>query len=122
MPTAIAIDSAANRTYVTNYVGNSVSIIDGANDAVLATIPVGARPQAIAVDSTTHTVYAANTGGHSVSVISGKTNNVVGTVDVGAGPYSVAVSNGLAYVKRLGDDALLAIDPKALSAIRVDAR
>jgi uncharacterized protein len=122
MPTAIAIDSAANRIYVTNYVGNSVSIIDGANDAVLATIPVGARPQAIAVDSTTHTVYAANTGGHSVSVISGKTNNVVGTVDVGAGPYSVAVSNGLAYVKRLGDDALLAIDPKALSAIRVDAR
>lgn len=119
MPCAIAVDSAANRAYVTNYQSNSVAVLDGATDAVLATIPVGVHPQAIAADAPTHTIYVANTGSHSVTVINGKSRTVVGTVDVGSGPYAVAVSNDRAYVKCLGRDGLLAIDPHTLAVTAV---
>ena len=115
IPCAIAVDSGSNRAYVANYVSNSVTVLDGANDAVLATIPVGVHPQAIAADTETHTIYVANTGSHSVSVISGKSNSVLGTVNVGSGPYAVAASNSLAYVKCLGLEGLLAIDPHTLA-------
>jgi uncharacterized protein len=122
LPVAIAVDSVSNRAYIANYVGNSVTVLDGATDAALATIPVQQHPQAIAADSATHMIYVANTGSHSVTVISGATNSVLGTVNVTSGPYAVAVSNALAYVKCLADDGLLAIDPHTLTATLVPSK
>jgi uncharacterized protein len=122
MPVAIAVDTAANRVYVANYAGNSVTVLDGTNDAVLATIPVGTHPQAISADAATHTIYVANTGSHSVSVIDGNKNSVLRTVDVGTGPYAIAVAGDTAYVKVLGRDDLFAIDPHTLAASIVSTK
>ena len=50
-PYAIAINQITNRTYVTH--GDSVTVIDGANNTVISTITVGTAPQAIAASACT---------------------------------------------------------------------
>ena len=43
-PVAIAVNSATNRIYVANSGGGTVSVLDGENDSVLATLDVGPNP------------------------------------------------------------------------------
>jgi hypothetical protein len=53
-----------------------VSVIDGATNAVKATVPVGSEPAGVAVDEITDNIYAANFGSNTVSVIIPATANV----------------------------------------------
>src|SRR4029079_16883099 len=48
-PDGVAITSDGTRAYVTNGADNSVSVIDTASNAVLATIPVRRFPEAVAI-------------------------------------------------------------------------
>jgi YVTN family beta-propeller protein len=121
MPCAIVIDTATDRVYVANYRANSVTIIDGANNAVLATVPVGKHPQALAADSSTHMIYVANMASHSVSVINGQSNAVTATVNLSSGPYAIAAIGGVAYVKCLGEDGLIAIYSNSSTAKTIAA-
>jgi YVTN family beta-propeller protein len=99
-PRGIAVNPATNRVYVANglaeHVGtggsNSVSVIDGATETVLATIDVGDRPAGVAVNSITNRTYVANSGSNTVSVIDGATNLVIATIAVGSQPTDVAVN------------------------------
>ena len=77
---------SGHRVYVTNTSNASVSVIDSAMNAVLATVPVGNIPEGVAVDPTGARVYVANSGPNSVSVIDTATNTVVATVAVGTTP------------------------------------
>jgi YVTN family beta-propeller protein len=58
MPIALAVNSAANRIYVANFRGGSLSVIDGATDSVVGTIPAGERPYAVAVNPMTNKIYS----------------------------------------------------------------
>lgn len=49
--------------------GNTMSVIDGATNAVVATIAVGALPSDVAVSPDSSRVYVTNSGDHTVSVI-----------------------------------------------------
>ena len=49
----LAVNPATNRIYVVNNTGNSVAVIDGANNTVISTITVGTAPQAIAASACT---------------------------------------------------------------------
>ena len=64
------MDPATHTAYVTNYVGDTVSVIDAATSAVTATIGVGSGPYGVAVDPATHAAYVTNFGAGTVSVIS----------------------------------------------------
>jgi YVTN family beta-propeller protein len=64
---------AQTRAYVTNTFDNTVSVIDPATDAVVATIPVGNGPGGIAVTPNGAFAYVANAFGNDVSVISAAT-------------------------------------------------
>ena len=66
-----------------NSKGNNVSVINGATDTVIKTVPVGSYPRAVGVNPTTGKVYVANMGRDTVSVIDGANNSVVATVPVG---------------------------------------
>jgi len=126
IPCAIAVDELANRVYVANYESNSVSVLNGRDDTVLATMVVGKHPQAIAADPVAKKVYVANTGSNSITVINTINDSVAGTVALpSSGPFAVAVdaADNTAYVKVLGTEDLIAIDgtkltAKALSASR----
>jgi YVTN family beta-propeller protein len=74
-PIAIAIDQAANRIYVVNTSSNSISVIDGRGDTVIATVKGGSNPYVIAVNEKTHKVYVTYTYSNAVTVIDGATNS-----------------------------------------------
>ena len=75
--------------YVTNSGSNTISVIDGKTNKVVATIPVSHFPRGIAVADNGF-IYTTNSGSDNVSVIDGKTNKVVATIPSGYLPNGVA--------------------------------
>src|SRR3989304_5570775 len=91
---------------------NSVSVMDGGTNAVVATIDVGQSPTGVAANPPTDLVYVANPIEGSVSVISEVTNEVVDTVGVGGAPLGVSgnpVPNRI-YVTNNADDTVTVIE------------
>ena len=90
-PRGIAITPNGARAYVTNYLSGSVSVIDLATKAVVATIPLGATtfPVGTAVTPDGSTVYVADSEG----VVPIKTaTNTAGAAIPGSGPEDFELS------------------------------
>ncbi len=109
--TGVGVNPTTDRVYVANGDG-TVSVIDGATNAVIATIPVvtppvfNSFPCSVGVNATTNRVYAANFTDDTVSVIDGATNAVIATIPVVIPfPCSVGVnpSTNRVYVTNSGD-------------------
>jgi len=73
-PVSIAVNPANGRAYVANEGDGTVTVLDGASDAVLATIPIGSHPYSIAVNPSSGKVYVTHTFGDQLSIIDGATN------------------------------------------------
>jgi YVTN family beta-propeller protein len=99
--------------YVTNGGSNTVSVINGITNTVVATIPVGLFPRAIAFNPDNGFMYVANEESNTVSVINGITNTVVATIPVGLVPRGIAFNpdNGFLYVTNFGDNNVSMIAP-----------
>ena len=89
-PGGVAVNPATNTAYVTNYSGNSVTVIDGAA-STSTTVAVGGNPDAIAVNPATATIYVANESDGTVTVLNGATNST-STVVVGTEPVAIALN------------------------------
>ena len=61
-PAGVAVNPTTNRIYVANQWSNNVSVIDGATNTVVATVPVGTCPEDVAVNPSTNRIYVANSG------------------------------------------------------------
>src|SRR5207247_1958273 len=88
---------AQNFAYVTNQGSSSVSVINTANNSVMATITLGAIefelcPTGIAITPDGTRAYVTNECSNSVSVIDTASNTVVATVWVGTSPGGVAIT------------------------------
>ena len=81
----------AQNAYISNQTSNSVSVINTATNAVVATVVVGTNPFGVAVTPDGTRAYVANTSSssNSVSVINTATNTVVATVAVGNNPTAL---------------------------------
>jgi YVTN family beta-propeller protein len=90
-PQGVTVDPTTNLIYVTNQLSNTVSVINGATNAVNPTISVGDLPIGVAVDPTTGFIYVTNSGSNTVSVINAVTNQGTATIGVGNSPFGVAV-------------------------------
>ncbi len=91
----VAVNPVTNLIYVSNYNDQTVSVIDGTQNTITATIPVPGYPAGIGVNSATDTIYVAlgaQTGVGSLAVINGATNSVTTTVPVDQAPFAVAVN------------------------------
>ena len=97
--------------YITNAAAGTVSVIDTASNAVVATVPVGAAPFGVAVHPTNGRAYVANAADNTVSVLDTATHTVLTVVSVGAAPYGVAVDplGGWVYVTNSGDHTVSVI-------------
>jgi len=84
--------SAPNTIYVTNLKDNTVSVINGQTNNVVATIPVGNDPQEVGVNIVTGMIYVTNNSSNSVSVINGQTNSVIATIPVVSEPAEIGVN------------------------------
>ncbi|MGD0478468.1 MAG: beta-propeller fold lactonase family protein, partial [Nitrososphaerales archaeon] len=89
-PTGVAVNPTTNTVYVTNSGDGTVTVINGADNSIITTIPVGSGngsdPIDVAVNPTTNLVYVANSGDGTVTVIDGATNTVdpVSPITVGS--------------------------------------
>jgi YVTN family beta-propeller protein len=112
MPDAVAVDETANKIYIANYVGDSVTIIDGATMKPVATVAAGHHPQALAVDGRRHRIFVANTHSNNATVIDGATNRALATISAGTNPYAVVVDpdSGDAYVANYGAHPVTKLD------------
>src|SRR5205823_4947049 len=103
--------------YVTNSGSNTISVIDGKTNKVVATIPVGTSPHGVvALDSPVgvfSTIYVTNSGSITISVIDGKTNIFVGSILAGTCNHdSIGCRLGKIYVTNSGSDNVSVIDGK----------
>lgn len=96
---SVAADPATNKVYFADS-SSQITVVDGATNAVAATIPLPAVPRGIGVDQLTDTVYvslgATATSSPAVAVIAGATNKLTGApipLPVGSAPAGVAVNN-----------------------------
>jgi YVTN family beta-propeller protein len=86
--TLTCVAQAQPFAYVTNYGGNSVSVIDTGTNSVTTTIPVGVSPAGVCMNPDGSVIYVVNGGGSpgpgSVSLIDAAFNTVIGSIEVGA--------------------------------------
>ncbi|MEF7658681.1 exosporium leader peptide-containing protein [Bacillus thuringiensis] len=88
-PTGSISTNGIHVTYVNN---DNVSVISGATNAVISTIPVGSTRQGVGVNPFTNRIYISNANNNNVSVISGAANAVIATISVGGAPIGVRVN------------------------------
>jgi YVTN family beta-propeller protein len=67
--TAGAPAQASGHVYVTNQLGDTVSVIDAQTDKVTATVPAGTAPEGIAVSPDRRRLYIADSGSARISVL-----------------------------------------------------
>ena len=120
-PTAVAVSPDGTRAYVTHRTplgAGRVSVINTANNTIIATVNVGSSPQDVAVSPLDNRVYVANNASSSVSVINTAANNSVSTINVGSSPQSLAVSpdKSVVLVARSNDNVAV-IDTKTNTVI-----
>ena len=111
-PYGIAFDGT--NIYVTNFDGDTVSVIDPTTNTVIGSpIPVGDGPEGIAFDGTN--IYVANpsdsTGDDSVSVIDPATKTVTDTIRFGDFPIGIAFNGTNIYVTNYLGYTVSVIDP-----------
>jgi large repetitive protein len=119
-PTGVAVNPATNMIYVANggcTCGNTVSVINGSTNTVVAVVPVGGGPFAVAVNSVTNRIYVTNCDDGTISVINGATNTVIGPAipdgnPPGSSPQGIAVNpvTNKIYVTDQAFGTLLTID------------
>ncbi|MFC9360273.1 beta-propeller fold lactonase family protein [Rhodococcus sp. NPDC057014] len=98
--------------YVTNSVSGNVSVINTANNTVVATVKTGTTPSAVAVNPTGTRAYVTNSSSGNVSVINTANNTVVATVKTGTTPSAVAVNRDgtRVYVTNRSSNTVSVID------------
>lgn len=99
--------------YVANQFGSSVSVVDVATRAVVATIPVGLQPTGIGVTPDGLRVYVADSQFNAVWVIDTTTNTVVGSsIMVGGNPQDLSIGRdgSRVYVSNFNSRSVSVID------------
>src|SRR3974390_3370152 len=78
-PHGIVLNPVTNKVYVASPVNDNVTVIDGSNNTVTATVAVPTSVQYLAINTVTNKIYAPNGGGMGqgyISVIDGSNNSV----------------------------------------------
>ena len=132
----IALSPDERLLWVVNPDDDSVTIIDTATNAALATIAVGDEPRSIAIDPRNRYAFVANAAGNSVTVlrILDETPEDLevepddrvgpdGELITGAEPWSVVVSpdGRRVFVANSGQDTITVIDVRASGGRRSSA-
>jgi len=90
-PSAVAVNLATNKIYVSNAADGTVTVIDGASGATVPVV-VGDGPGAIGINPVTNRIYVAHPASGTVTVIDGATN-LTTTLVGGPNPTSTAISS-----------------------------
>jgi YVTN family beta-propeller protein len=115
-PWDITVNPATNTIDIANLLSNSISVLDGSTDRILATIDSSGSPSTVSVNPTTKRLYVANSGSNTVSVIDTSTNKRIADINVGKNPTDLAIDsltgglNSLIFVANSGSNTVSVID------------
>jgi YVTN family beta-propeller protein len=111
-PYALCHNVADDKVYCANYWGNTVSVIDGATNSVVATIAAGGYSRALCHNPLRNKVYCANYISADVTVIDGSADSVIATAAVGHGAYALYYNslNDKVYCADWADESVTVID------------
>ena len=98
----VLVSQGTGRVYVANYLQNSLAVISGATNAIVATLPVGRGPTSVAGNETTHRIYVANALDRTVTVINADTLRIESTVTLPLVPVRLVVDEALSRIWALG--------------------
>ena len=84
--------SAQPFAYISNQLGDSVSIIDTATAKVVDTVKVAGKPAGVAISPDGKKVYISTPEAHGFSVIDADKRAVIKTVKLGEGALGIAAS------------------------------
>lgn len=102
------------RVISTNGDANTAVVFEGATGRVVATLPVGKKPDAIAYDPATRTAWVMNANSGDASVVDVATSKVVATVDIGGSlELGVADGAGRLYVNVEDKNEVAVLDTRA---------
>lgn len=124
-PRAIVSNLDGSRLYVANNTSNTVSVINTATKAVVATIAGFSAPYGLAISPDGAYVYVTNYSNDTVGIINTADNSLLGTtIAVGTGPIGIATSadgqyvyvantvgNTVSIIDVLGSYAVSLVDP-----------
>ena len=126
-PIGVVVNPVTNKIYVTNFIDDTVSVLDSIANTPLTTISVGKAPNSIALNSKTNKIYLSNQVDNTVTVIDGATDTVISTVSVGKKPIYVSLNEktNKIYVSNQDSNTVSVIDgtsDKVLSDITVGSK
>ena len=91
-PHGVAVNKPANRLYVGNHASDSLSVLNSATYATVATVPAGDGPNGVAFNAANGLIYVADRNSNSVTVLRASDNSFVKTIAVGLLPDGVAAN------------------------------
>lgn len=99
-PGWVAFDPMNGNIYVANYNGGSVSVINGSNNLLVASIHIAPYLEGISFDGLNGYIYVSDGNSTNVTVIDGADNEVLGNISVGFEPDDAAYdsADGSMYV------------------------
>jgi YVTN family beta-propeller protein len=113
-PHVIVLSPKADLAYVTNYLGNTISVIDTTTNSLTNTFTsVGASPDGLGITPDGTELYIANEiSSGTVTVLNASTGAIEKTITVGANPRYLSISpNGkLVYVANEDSGTISVID------------
>ena len=117
---AVATGAApASAAYVTNQLGNSLSVVDLAAAKQVAEISIGGKPAGVALSPDGGRAYVAAPDSREVIAVDTAARTVVQRAPVGQGPLGIAVNprSGAVYVADWYEHRLYALDPVSLQVV-----
>ena len=111
-PYDIIVNPHTNKVYISDLGKNNVLVLDGNNNTLVSTIPVGSKPSALAINTQTNTIYVSNFLNQSVSVINGTSSKLETNIKVRDNPVGIAVNprTNKIYVNNLADNSVSVIN------------
>ena len=117
-PTDVAINPAGTRAYVANQYGQSVSVINTATNAVVATFAVTGNPFKVAVSPDGASLYVGTNAGRAYK-LNATTGAVLGSVITGATPFGFAFgASTRLYISTWDEGTVLEVDAGAMAVLR----
>jgi YVTN family beta-propeller protein len=112
-PFEVIISADSSTAYVSNFLGDSISVVDLAAGKTTGYIRSGKQPAMLALDHSAGAdkLWVANTGSNEVWVIDAAARKLLTRLPVGAGAHGVVITpNGKVYVSNSTDNTVTVID------------
>jgi len=105
----MALNPVNNKLYVSDFIGNSVIVVDTTTNSVANTIPLGFSPNDVAVNPATNVIYVGGAG--NFGIIDGATNALTTIADSdSAAQLAVNPTNNKIYATNSGSNSITVLD------------